>query len=62
MKEKIRACLVKYKWLPFVLITIGIVSFLLGIFLSAAIIKDIWLCFSVLAVLIGGLCCFAAIK
>ena len=58
MKEQIQACFIKCKWLPWLVTAVGVITFVLGIFLSATIIKELWLCLSFLAIILGSICCF----
>lgn len=52
MKE----CMNRCRWCPLIPITFGIISFLLGYFLDAEIVRILWLIFSGLAILMGLFC------
>lgn len=56
MVGMMKECMKKCRWCPFIPITFGIISFLLGYFLDAEIVRILWLILSGMAILMGAFC------
>jgi len=56
MKEVMKECMKRSRWCPLIPMTLGIISFLLGYFLDAEIVRILWLIFSGMAILMGVFC------
>ncbi len=52
----IKKCMSHSKWCPYVPMLVGAVLFVLGIILSAAFLKALWLLISILIILVGVYC------
>jgi len=55
MSGMMKVCMRRAKWMPLFPLTMGIVFFLIGYLLSADVVRILWLVFSGLIILMGGI-------
>lgn len=58
MKDMMQECMTKCRGYQWVILGVGVVLLILGVFLSAAIVKALWVILSLVILAWGGYCAY----
>lgn len=58
MKDMMQDCMTKCRGYQWVILGIGVVLLILGVFLSAAMVKALWVILSLVIIVWGGYCAY----